>query len=293
MDTRVLEYFLAVAKEENMTKAAQLLHVTQPTVSRQLMKLEEDLGVRLLNRNKHNVQLTNEGQLFRRRAQEIIDTQEMARAEITESRSELIGEIIIGCWEMRSIKELSDLIYSFHQLHPKVRFKMMTGNAGYMLDRLEQGTVDFVLLPECIPLGSLEFIQMRQEEEWGILTREDSPLAGRDHVTVHELAGTPVVTTGNKLIRHVFEELSGISADKIASVNVGTYNTMYSAAMLVRSGMGNVICLHLDSSFEGLDFIPFEPAITMSSVLAWKNHGTLSGITEAFCSYIREQISEA
>lgn len=148
MDLRVLNYYLVVAREENITKAAQLLHMTQPTLSRQLMQLEEELGVKLFQRGKHNIYLTQAGMLFRRRAQELVNLADKAKAELQQSDQELTGEIAIGCNESKSMNELADQISAFRQIHPLVKFTLRSGNNGDIREWLDQGTVDFGILVE-------------------------------------------------------------------------------------------------------------------------------------------------
>ena len=286
MDIRVLQYFLMVAREENITKAAQLLHVTQPTISRQLMQLEEELGVKLFKRSNHNINLTEEGIRFRRRAQEIVDISERAKEELAESEEELTGEIAIGCGEFQSVGELAKIMATFREENPKVHFKMQSGNNSNIDEWLEQGLLDMGLLIEPASLGKYEFVRMKQKEEWGILVRKDSDYAKRAYIKPGELVGTEVITIRDELVHHELAEWSGDYAKNMA--NFATYNLLYNAAMLVKQGMGPAICLRLNSEYEGLTFVPFSPKIEMSSVLAWKAHKMPSKTVNAFIKYVRK-----
>ena len=157
MELRVLRYFLAVAREENITRAAALLHVTQPTLSRQLMQLEEELGVKLFRRGQYRVVLTDEGMLLRRRAQEILELAEKAERELSRSGGELSGEIAIGCGETRSMTTLSRHIRLFRQRYPQVRFRIYSAIADDVKECIEKGLLDMGLLTEPVDIGRYAF----------------------------------------------------------------------------------------------------------------------------------------
>ena len=161
MEIRVLKYFLAVAREENITKAAALLHITQPTLSRQLMQLEEELGIKLLRRSKHSVLLTEEGMLLRRRAQEIVD----------------LAEIAIGCGETKNMKLLSEMITSFQQQYTNVSFEIYTAIADDVKEKLNHGILDMGLLLEPVEISKYHFVKMPLKETLNVLMRKDDPLA--------------------------------------------------------------------------------------------------------------------
>ena len=148
MDIRILQYFLMVAREENITRAATILHITQPTLSRQLMQLEEELGAKLFVRSNHNVMLTDEGLLFRRRAQDIISIMEKAKGELSQTDDTLSGIISIGCGELHSVKELAEMMAAFQLQYPLVKFELYSGRNEDLQERLEQGTLDMALFLE-------------------------------------------------------------------------------------------------------------------------------------------------
>ena len=177
MEIRVLKYFLTIAREENITRAAEQLHITQPTLSRQIMQLEEELGVRLFQRNRVNVVLTEEGRLLRRRAQEILELADKAEQEIIQNRETVAGEIGIGCGETRNMECLSRLMATFRNKYPDVVFNIYTANADDVKERLENGTLDFGLLMEPVEISRYNFVRMPLQERWSVLMRRDSPLA--------------------------------------------------------------------------------------------------------------------
>ena len=191
MELRVLKYFLVVAREENITRAAALLHVTQPTLSRQLMQLEEELGVKLFRRGRYHITLTDDGVLLRRRAQEIVD---------------LAGEIAVGAGETNSMTDLSLKIAAFRRLHPLVRFNIYSATADDIQDRLEKGLLDLGLLAEPVNIGRYSFLRMPGRDRWGVWVHRDSPLARREGVTPEELLGTPLLLARREEVR---KELAG------------------------------------------------------------------------------------
>ena len=169
MELRVLKYFLMVAREESVTKAANLLHITQPTLSRQLMQLEEELGVKLFIRNKKHILLTEEGMLLRRRAEEIVTLSEKTREELSHSKEDLSGKINIGSGELRTSLFLAELIISFKKLHPLVEFEIYSGNADNIKERIESGILDIGLLQEPVDISKYDFMRTPFKEHWGLL----------------------------------------------------------------------------------------------------------------------------
>ena len=163
MELRVLKYFLTVAREENITRAAALLHLTQPTLSRQLMNLEEELGVKLFNRSRYRIILTEEGMLLRRRAQEIVALSDKTEQELSREKNELTGEIAIGCGETQSMTFLSRQICAFRAQYPLVRFRIYSANADDIKERMEKGLLDLGLLMEPVDMGRYEFVRMQEK----------------------------------------------------------------------------------------------------------------------------------
>ena len=174
MELRVLKYFLMTAREENITKAASLLHLTQPTLSRQLIQLEDELGVKLFHRSRHRIILTEDGMLLRRRAEEIITLAEKTKDDFRHKQEYLGGNISIGSGELRSSRFLSQLIADFQKENPLVTFTIYSGNADNIKERIERGLLDAGLLQEPVDITKYSFIHTQIWEQWGILVREDS-----------------------------------------------------------------------------------------------------------------------
>ena len=287
MDIRVLSYFLMAAREENITRAAQLLHVPQPTLSRQLMQLEEELGVKLFQRSNHSVYLTDEGMVFRRRAQELVNLAEKAQEELTQKVETLSGIIAIGCGEMRGVQEVAKLITGFQERYPLVKFELYSGNNEDIKERMEQGTLDMGLLLEPVSIVKYDFIRMKTKEQWGVLIHKDAPLASQDVIRPGDLVGTQVVTVHlNTPVHHELVGWSGNFAKQMEScVN---YNLLYNAVIAARERKGAAICVKLDCHYDDMKFLPLEPKLELSSVLAWKDQQAYSKATTAFIKYVKD-----
>lgn len=288
MELRVLNYFLMVAREENITKASQLLHVTQPTLSRQLMQLEDELGVKLFDRSSHSIILTDAGMLLKRRAQELIALADKTRMEFAQEDGPLGGEISIGSGESHSMNFFSGLLASFQTLYPLVRYDLYSGNADNIKDRIEKGLLDLGLLMEPVDISKYEFLRMPQKETWGVLVHEESVLATKDHVGPMDLVGIPLMIPKRTLVQ---DELSHWFGDLYDRLDIKlTYNLLYNAAVMAKNKGGTVLCLKLDCGYEGLRFVPLSPGLEIGSVLAWKKNQMLSPVADAFIEFGKKYI---
>lgn len=284
MELRVLKYFLIVAREENITKAASLLHLTQPTLSRQLMQLEEELGVKLFQRRKHSIILTEDGFRLKRRAQEIVALADKAKAEFMH-KEELSGEIAIGCGETQNMSFLSERICQFRELHPMVRFQIYSATANDIKDRIEQGLLDIGLLMEPVDISKYDFIRMEKKEHWGILVSKKLPLSEKNCVTAADLIGIPLLIPERQSVQH---ELSSWFGDRFEKMEIAaTYNLIVNAANMVRHCVGIALCFDLDYRYDDLRFIPLSPSIDTGAVLVWKKNQMFSNTVHQFIKYLR------
>ena len=286
MEIRVLKYFLMVAREENITKAAALLHLTQPTLSRQLMQLEAELGVKLFHRSKHSIILTEDGMLLKRRAQEIISLSDKTVQELSHKEDVLSGEIAIGCGETKNMLFLSEQIRKFRQKYPLVQFSIHSAIADDIKERIEKGILDIGLLMEPVDVGKYEFIRMPQKEKWGILVRKDSELAAKESINPKDLTNVPLIMVKRELVKN---ELASWFGDYYEGLQIAaTYNLILNAASMVERGVGVALCFDLGASFyEDLCFIPLAPTLETGSVLVWKKNQTLGAATSQFMRYLR------
>ena len=287
MELRVLNYFLMAAREENITRAAQLLHITQPTLSRQLMQLEEELGVKLFERSNHHIILTNDGLLLKRRAQEIVSLAEKTKKEFL-NEQQLIGELAIGSGEFKSFTLFSEIISMFSKQHPMVTFKLYSGNADSVKERLEKGILDIGLLLEPVDISRYEFIRIPQKELWGVLVHKSSELYEKNVVTPEDLEGMRMIISHQILVQNELKNWFGNVYDKMDVY--ATYNLLYNAAMMVRKNMGAALCIDLENNFDDLKFIPLSPKLEFSTVLVWKKNQIHSAITKSFIEFSKEYI---
>lgn len=285
MELRVLHYFLMVAREENITKAAQLLHITQPTLSRQLIQLEEELGVKLFRRSNHNIILTDSGLLLKRRAQEILSLAEKTKREFSQEES-LSGIISIGSGEYRSTKLLADAIASFRQSNPLVQFEFYSGNSDNIKEQIDRGSLDLGLLLEPVDIGKYDFMRLPIKEEWGVLVSETSKLSQKEWVCAQDLVKEPLIFTRRELVQNEIANWLGDSKDQIEIVATG--NLPYNMAALVASGAGSFINLNLNCKYDGVKFVPLSPPLTSGTVLVWKKAQPYSAAIEAFIKHIEQ-----
>lgn len=270
MEIRVLKYFLAVVQEENLSKAAEALFMTQPTLSRQIAALEEELGTTLFVRGK-KLALTEDGVIFRRRAEEIVQMVEKTEREFSESAANIGGTISIGTGGLYSFGSLTEIMNEFKAEYPNVQFEIYTNSADYVKERLDKGLLDFGLLLEPIDIEKYDFLRMSDLERWGLLVNADSDLAKKDYVTKDDLHDIPIITTNRMALQKEFSNWLG--AD-FGELNVfGTYNLLINAAKLVRSGHANALTIEGAADLynpKQMQFKPLYPELSMTSVLAWK-----------------------
>lgn len=286
MELRVLRYFLLAAREENMTRAAELLHVTQPTLSRQLMQLEQELGTKLFHRGQHSITLTDDGMLLKRRAQELIDLAEKTQREFVKTEGSLTGELSIGSGETLSMHTLSQWIAAFRRENPLVQYNIYSATADEIKDRLEKGILDMGLLVGPVDISKYEFIRMPRKERWGLLVSKDSHLARYPHVSPADLMQTPLLIAKRNLVRDELRGWFGVSYDSLEIA--GTYNLLYNAAVMAENGVGAVLCMEHDKSYKNLRFIPLLPTLETGAVLVWKKHQSCSAAAAHFFAHVQK-----
>lgn len=285
MELRVLKYFLMVAREENITKAAQLLHITQPTLSRQLMLLEEELGTRLFWRGRHSVSLTDDGMLLKRRAQEIVGLVDKTEQEFTQQAQELSGEIMVGCGETCNMALLADLMTSFREQHPLVQYNIYSATAEDVKERLESGLLDVGLLMEPVEFDRYDFVRMPYRERWGVLTRHDSPLAGKEVIKPADLLNLPLIISRREQVQHELAAWFGPTYEHLQIA--ATFNLFVNAAIMVKHHVGTALCLDLGTTlYDSLRFIPLAPRLETGAVLVWKKNLVASRVVSAFIKHI-------
>ena len=288
MELRVLKYFLAIAREENFTKAAQQLHITQPTLSRQIAQLEEELGVDLFVRSNHNIILTEDGMILKRRAQEILSLADKTKRDFLHKDENLEGVISIGSGEFLSTRCLTDCIAQFRRKHPLVRYEFYSGNAGNIRDQIERGLLDIGLMSEPIDIRKYEFISMPIKEEWGAFVREDSPLIDKDFIAPQDLVDIPLILPLGDFAESHIGKWFGEYISQIDVIAKG--NLLYNEAMMAQSNIGAVIGIRLKSNYDRLRFIPLNPSLKIDTALAWKKEQIFSAATTAFIDFAKQYL---
>lgn len=275
MELRHLRYFLMVAREGTISGAAAALHVSQPSLSRQMQELERDLGVRLFDRGSRRVSLTEPGMRLRRRAEEIVDLVGRTEDEFRLTADTLAGEVRVGGGETPAMGLVADAMAAFVDAYPLVRFSLFSGNAESVGERLDSGRLDFGVFVGHADLSRYEFLQLPARDRWGVFMREGDPLAGRSLI----------------LSEQASREMGAWFRRDLADLDVvATYNLLYNAALLARRGMGVVVSLEgiVDTSAgSGLAFRPLEPAISAEVFVAWKRYQAFSPAAEAFLGAVR------
>lgn len=250
MEIRVLRYFLTVVREESITKAAEVLHITQPTLSRQLAQMEEEIGVRLFDRGTRKIRLTNEGLLLRRRAEEILQLVDKTEKELVEQEEQVEGKISIGCGEVASVQMLPDLIRNFHQKYPLVTFDLFTATADLVKEQMDKGLLDLGLLLEPIEMGKYEFIRLDMKERWVVLMPPDDPLAGKKHVKADELAELPLILPRRMQVQ---SELASWFGDYYKNLNIlFTSNLSTNGAVMVSRGLAYSLVMVIVNNCVGV-----------------------------------------
>lgn len=290
MDIRVLQYFLAVAREESITRAADALGITQPPLSRQLKDLELELGKQLLIRGSKKVTLTEDGMLLRKRAEELVDLMEKTKTEMAASSENIGGDIYIGCGETQGIFLLARTARNLQKNHPLIRYHIYSGDAERVMERLDKGLIDFGLLVGETDMTRYDYMKLPAKDRWGVLMPQDSPLAEKESVTAKDLRDKPLILSHQT--SSDCEMFSWLGSDSSGLNIVATYDLIYNAAQFVKNGFGYVITLDklISTSPEsGLCFRPLFPVMEAQLYIVWKKYQILGRASGAFLKELQEE----
>ena len=297
MDIRVLRYFLIVAREESFSRAADALYLSQPTLSRQIREMEEELGVQLLVRTNRNVRLTQEGQRLRRRAQEIVDLMDKTQEEFASPEGEVAGEIAIGCGETQIMREVAKVAIPLQHEHPGIHFNLYSANADDVSEKLDQGLLDFGLMFEPFDMRKYDTLVLPFFDTIGFLMQDSHPLAKKKSICMEDVTGIPLIIPRQG--HAISPSASVMNRDfDLSRLNVVCYyNLLFNAAVMVEQGMGIAFCLdHLAETTEhtGLTFRPVYPPMANRLRLVWKKYQIFSPASELFLRRMKQQFgSEA
>ena len=290
MELRVLRYYLAVAREESISRAAESLHITQPTLSRQLMDLEEELGTQLFIRSRRDksIRLTEDGIRLRGRAEEILTLADKTAAEFAASGDSVTGEIAIGAGETDAVRLLAEAADRIHGQHPDIRFHLFSGNAEAVTDRLDKGLIDFGILVGSVDMVKYNSLSLPVLDTWGVLMPTGSELTSYDRITPELLRDKPLILSQQSLAHNEFSGWIGREAEKLNVV--ATYNLIYNATLFVEAGIGYAVTIDKLVNTQGrkLVFRPLSPKMESRLSLVWKKYHIFSPAAELFLQGLRK-----
>lgn len=293
MEFRLLEYFLAVAREQNITAAAESLHISQPALSTQLKALETELGKQLLIRavkGSRKVILTEEGMILRKRAEEMISLMRRTEEEITGSNETIAGNVFIGTGETETVRLFAQVAKKMQQKYPDIRYHISSGNAEHVLEYLDKGLIDFGLLFTEIDPQKYEAVPVPIKDTWGVLMRKDSPLAEKETICPEDLWDKPLIFPhqrgDNTYLSHWLQR------EETELHIVATYNLIFNASLLVDEGLGYALCYDklINTYGSNLCFRPFSPRLEARGFIVWKKYQVFSKAANLFLQCLNEMI---
>ncbi|KAF1302701.1 LysR family transcriptional regulator [Enterococcus saccharolyticus] len=288
MEIRLLKYFLAVAEEQNITQAAKRLHITQPTLSRQIREFEESLQVNLFIRKNKKLYLTESGTYLKKKAEEILALDEKVEQEFANYQNKMLsGQISIGCVEANSSHFLSKMLEEMITNHPQVTFNIFSGTSNDIVEKLDKGLLDIALLIEPISEGNYNKLILPEKEEWGLLVSTEHYLANRPNVLAEDILGVPLICSSRKAVQDLFFSWGKFNEENLNIV--GKYNLIFNVISLVENKVGAAFSLKgaTTNRTNKIKFLPFEPKLETNCVLVWKKGSLLNTTVRAFIQHIK------
>ncbi len=297
MEIRVLRYFLAIAREGSITNAASFLHVTQPTLSRQIRDLEEELGQKLFTRGSHNMTLTTEGMILRKRAEEIISMVDKTEAEFNAMENVVSGDIYIGGGETEAIRLIARIAHEVRTNYPGIHYHLYSGNSEDVTERLDKGLLDFGILIQPADISKYDYINIPAKDTWGVVMRRDCPLAAKKAIRKEDLLDVPLICSRQAISGerqgNEFTGWFGEDFDKLDIVT--TFNLIYNAAIMVEAGIGYALTIDRivnTAESSNLCFRPLEPRLDSGLNIIWKKYQVFSSAAELFLDKLRERFGD-
>lgn len=288
MELRTLRYFLEIAREENMTKAAERLHVSQSALSRQVKSLEEELGKRLFIRHSFRIELTPEGILLRKRAEDILQMVDKTTEEFQSLDDDLHGDIFIGCAESEAMKRLATLLVDLHRLHPGIHYHLKSGNTADIAGDLDKGLLDFAVIANAVDLSKYNFLTVPTRDLWGAVIPKTHPLAAKDRISVTDLLEEPLILS----VQSITDDYPKFFGDLQDRLNiVATFNLPYNGAVLVRAGLGIMLCFDklIDTGdASDLCFRSLTPQLESEGNIIWKKYQVFNPVAQALLDLMQE-----
>lgn len=291
MELRELKYFLAVVREESISKAAEVLFVTQPNLSRQMQNLEKEIGQQLFIRGSRKITLTDAGLLLYKRAKEIIDLCNKTESELSTPITDISGNIYIGGGESYAMSLIAKAAHSVQEQYPNVRFHLFSGDTIEVSEKLDKGLIDFGIFIEPANLDKYNYLRLPLTDTWGVLMRKDSPLAKKDYIMPEDLWDKPLIRSKHSLDKSIISDWFCKNSEGLNIV--ATYNLLYNASILVEEGVGYAICLdkiiQTDEN-SSLCFKPLYPRLESHLDIAWKKYQVFPKCAQIFLNFLQESL---
>ncbi|MDZ5757148.1 MULTISPECIES: LysR family transcriptional regulator [Lactobacillales] len=286
MELRVLTYFLTVAREKTISKAAEVLNLSQPTLSKQLKDLEDELGVTLFTRGNRFITLTEDGIYLVNRGKEILSLVESTTTNLI--KNEVIsGQITIGGGETQAFEFLGRILHELRDNYPEISIHLYSGNSDDVLEKIDKGLLDFGLVIDPVEKQKYEYIRLPIIDSWGILVNQSHPLAHQKTVQPKDIQHTPLLISNQSFVDNQVSEWFG---GNIAHLNVvGTYNLLYNASLLVKEGVASALCIDgiVNTAHTNLTFIPFSPPLTATINIVWKKDQIFPNASKEFLRLLK------
>lgn len=292
MEIRVLRYFLAIAREENMTRAAKYLHVTQPTLSKQIKQLEEEIGKKLFIRSNYSIKLTDEGLLLRKRAEDILSMVDKTMEEFQALDDITGGDIYIGAAESESFSYFATVAKDLQLQYPNVKFHLYSGNTEVIAERLDRGLLDFAIIVQEVDLSKYNYIKIPTSDTWGVIMRKDSSLAKKEYITIEDLIDLPLIVSR----QGITEDYPKLFKEKLDQLHiVATFDLIYNASIMVKEGFGYALSFDkiVDTSENSeLYFRVLKPELKTNMYIIWKKYQVFTPIAEKLLSKMQQHFND-
>lgn len=293
MELRVLRYFLAVAREENISRAAEALHTAQPSLSRQMKELEEELGKTLFIRGRRKITLTEEGMFLRKRAEEIVDLVDKTTDVLTADDSVVAGNVYVGAGETEGVRMIARVAGILGRNYPDVHIHIVSGDSLDIIEQLDKGLIDFALLVGSLDTPKYEHIHLPDRDAWGVLMRKDHPLAQKSAIKPEDLYHEPLLLSrqikdGSPVLTWMGRTLTQLNV-------VSTHNLIYNASLMVEEGLGIAVTLEGLINTTGdscLCYRPLSPQLEVELSLAWKRYQAFSPAASKFLEVLQKELAE-
>ncbi len=289
MELRELRYFLAVAREQSISKAAETLFVTQPNLSRQMQNLEKEVGRQLFVRGSRKITLTEAGRLLYKRAEEIIDLYNKTESELNSPMTDISGDIYIGGGESYAVEIIAKAAHAVQREYPNVKFHIFSGDSGTISERLDKGLIDFGIFIEPFDVSKYDYLRLPLTDTWGVLMRRDSPLAQKEYITPEDLWDKPLIRSRQSLGKNMMGQWFQKSEEELNVVATG--NLLYNMSLLVKESVGYAVCLDkIIQTNENSDlcFRPLYPELISHLDIAWKKYQVFPKCAEIFLKRLQE-----